>query len=77
MLFVAGSILGIFLEYWGTSRRCWTYHTNEVPPLIAVFAHGFASVAFVRATSILSWMARKAGLPFSPGSRVGDVPRNL
>lgn len=47
-LFVCGAALGIFLEYWGTSRRCWVYYTREVPPLEAVLAHGFASVAFAR-----------------------------
>lgn len=47
-IFVAGSLLGVFLEYWGTSRQCWTYYTGQVPPPIAAFAHGFASVAFAR-----------------------------
>ena len=47
-LFVAGSALGVLLEYWGTSRQCWTYYTQEVPPPVTVFAHGFASVAFAR-----------------------------
>ena len=48
LLFAAGSLLGIFLEYWGTSRECWTYYNRQVPPPAAVFAHGFASVAFAR-----------------------------
>lgn len=48
MLFLAGSSLGIFLEYWGTSRQCWTYYTHQVPPPIAVVAHGFAALAFNR-----------------------------
>jgi len=47
-LMVAGAGLGIFLEYWGTSRYCWTYYTKEIPPIQAVLAHGFASVAFQR-----------------------------
>lgn len=49
VLFVAGTSMGVFLEYWGTSRQCWTYYTHEVPPPIAVFAHGFAAIAFQRA----------------------------
>lgn len=53
-LFVAGSVLGVFLEYWGTSRQCWTYYTGEVPPLIAIPAHGFAALAFSRAQGLLS-----------------------
>lgn len=52
-LFVGGSLLGIFLEYWGTSRWCWRYYTHEVPPLPAVLAHGFASVAFARGAGLL------------------------
>ena len=48
LLFAAGSLLGVFLEYWGTSRECWTYYTREVPPPVAIFAHGFASIAFAR-----------------------------
>jgi hypothetical protein len=47
-IFVAGSVLGVFLEYWGTSRWCWRYYTLETPPPIAAVAHGFASIAFAR-----------------------------
>ncbi|MCC6214381.1 MAG: hypothetical protein IT376_05905 [Polyangiaceae bacterium] len=47
--FVGGALLGVALEYWGTSRQCWTYYTHEVPPAVAVVAHGFAGVAFARA----------------------------
>lgn len=62
MLFVAGSVLGIFLEYWGTSRYCWNYYTREIPPFQAVLAHGFASVAFARGVwlleKLLFWRGR-------------------
>jgi hypothetical protein len=51
-LFVAGSVMGLFLEYWGTSRECWTYYTRQIPPPVAVFAHGFAAIAFARATEL-------------------------
>jgi hypothetical protein len=54
-IFIAGGLLGIFLEYWGTSRRCWRYYTKEVPPAVATVAHGFASVAFARGV----WMANE------------------
>lgn len=60
-LFIAGSLLGIFLEYWGTSRFCWTYYTREVPPIEAVLAHGFASVAFSRGAAALSWLGTLVG----------------
>lgn len=50
--FVAGTALGIFLEYWGTTRECWTYYTFQKPPLFAIFAHGLASVAFWRVTKL-------------------------
>ncbi len=52
MMFVGGSLLGFFLEYWGTSRECWVYYTHQVPPPVCVFAHGFAAVAFARGTAL-------------------------
>jgi hypothetical protein len=52
-LFAAGAALGLFLEYWGTSRECWIYHTGQTPPAIAVAAHGFAAIAFRRASALL------------------------
>lgn len=54
LLFLAGSLLGIFLEYWGTSRQCWTYYTGQVPPPVASVAHGFAAVAFARGADALN-----------------------
>lgn len=62
LIFAAGSSLGIFLEYWGTSRECWTYYTGQVPPPIAVFAHGFAALAFNRA-GLLAARAFKVKTP--------------
>jgi len=58
-LFVAGVGLGFFLEYWGTTRECWTYYTGQTPPLIAVAAHGFAQVLYVRTLDALTWICRK------------------
>lgn len=49
LTFMAGSGLGYFLERWGTTRLCWTYYTEQTPPLFAVLAHGMAAVAFWRA----------------------------
>ncbi len=51
-LMLAGAGLGLFLEYWGTSRRCWNYYTGDVPPIAAVLAHGYASVAFQRIVAV-------------------------
>ena len=62
-IFLAGALLGVFLEYWGTSRRCWTYYTRAVPPVEAVLAHGFAAVAFARADDALGWVLRRLGGP--------------
>ncbi|MFO0564730.1 MAG: hypothetical protein U0263_03660 [Polyangiaceae bacterium] len=63
LLFGAGSFLGIFLEYWGTSRQCWTYYTGEVPPAVAAVAHGFAAIAFARGadavTRAFAWVQRR------------------
>lgn len=70
-LFVGGALLGVLLEYWGTSRRCWTYYTGEVPPPEAVVAHGFASVAFQRAAAGLDRLGarwRSSGPPEVAGA---------
>lgn len=61
LLFAAGSALGVGLEYWGTSRWCWRYYTLEEPPWQAVFAHGFASISFLRGTQALAALARLLG----------------
>jgi len=52
-LMLAGAGLGVFLEYWGTSRHCWNYYTGEIPPIAAVLAHGYASVAFQRVAAVV------------------------
>lgn len=62
LIFVGGSALGIFLEYWGTSRWCWRYYTGEEPPVIAAFAHGFASVAFARGLALAEAVGRRLPL---------------
>ncbi len=48
LTFIAGSVLGYFLERWGTTRQCWTYYTFATPPVFAVLAHGMAAVSFWR-----------------------------
>jgi hypothetical protein len=57
--FIAGSALGYSLELWGTTRECWTYYTNQTPPLFAVLAHGMAAVAFWRAGLIVKLLVTK------------------
>lgn len=59
LTFLAGAGLGYFLEFWGTTRQCWTYYTYQTPPLFAVLAHGMASVAFWRANRVLGFVYRK------------------
>lgn len=59
LTFAAGSVLGYFLERWGTTRQCWTYYTFQTPPLFAVLAHGLASVAFWRAGLIFKQLWNK------------------
>jgi hypothetical protein len=61
LTFVAGSGLGYYLEVWGTTRECWTYYTNQTPPLFAVLAHGMAAVAFWRAGLMLKMLGGKFG----------------
>jgi hypothetical protein len=53
LTFIAGTALGYFLERWGTTRLCWTYYTQQTPPLFAVLAHGMAAVAFWRVAKLL------------------------
>lgn len=53
LTFAAGSGLGFFLEYWGTTRECWIYYSGQTPPLFAVMAHGMAAVAFWRTGRLL------------------------
>ncbi|HEY1960548.1 MAG TPA: hypothetical protein VGH28_33285 [Polyangiaceae bacterium] len=67
--FVAGSLLGWLLEYWGTTRFCWTYWDEMTPPLAAVLSHGFATVAFARGVAIASALA---ALPAKLRERVSD-----
>lgn len=69
VLFLTGAAAGIFLEYWGTSRHCWTYWNRQIPPVEAVLAHGFASVAFARGVQLLEGIV--ARIPV--GRRVGRV----
>ncbi|MBI3737626.1 MAG: hypothetical protein HY258_01110 [Chloroflexi bacterium] len=62
LIFVAGTGLGYFLELWGTTRECWTYYTNQTPPLFAVLAHGLAAVAFWRTGLVLKMLGTRLGL---------------
>ena len=59
LTFIAGSGLGYYLELWGTTRECWTYYTNQTPPLFAVLAHGMAAVAFWRAGLMVKFVLNK------------------
>jgi len=59
LTFLAGSGLGFFLEYWGTTRECWTYYTLAKPPFFAVLAHGMAAVAFWRTSRVLQVFYRR------------------
>jgi hypothetical protein len=59
LTFIAGSGLGYFLERWGTTRLCWTYYTQETPPLFAVLAHGMAAVAFWRTAMVIKLFGEK------------------
>jgi hypothetical protein len=59
LTFLAGAGLGYFLEYWGTTRECWTYYTLQKPPLFAILAHGMAAVAFWRSGLVLQLLWNK------------------
>ena len=72
LTFIAGAGLGYFLELWGTTRECWTYYTNQTPPLFAVLAHGMAAVAFWRAGLVLRSIWEKFGLSKKHPSQVAE-----
>ncbi len=61
--FAAGCLVGYPLEYWGTSRGCWVYWSGEVPPVIAVLSHGFATVAFARGAALAEALWRRTMPP--------------
>jgi len=65
LVFAAGAGLGYFLEVWGTTRECWTYYTNETPPLFAVLAHGMAAVAFWRTGLLVQKVWERLGAKLS------------
>jgi hypothetical protein len=75
----AGSMLGAGLEYWGTTRFCWTYWDHKTPPLPAVLSHGFATVAFARGVFFLETFARLVRVPIErpcePSSSELQPPR--
>jgi hypothetical protein len=73
-LLAAGMALGYFLEYWGTSRSCWTYYTRQIPPLVTVMAHGYAQVVFARTLDALDWGLRRLGAPWTVRARDGSDP---
>jgi hypothetical protein len=72
LIFVAGTGLGYYLELWGTTRACWTYYTNQTPPLFAVLAHGMAAVAFWRAGLMLKSIWGKFGFSKKHPSQVAE-----
>jgi hypothetical protein len=71
-LLLAGVALGYFLEYWGTSRSCWTYYTRQIPPPVTVMAHGFAQVVFARTLTGLDRVRARLGLPWTVRARDGS-----
>ena len=67
LTFIAGVMLGYFLELWGTTRECWTYYTFETPPFFAVMAHGMAAVSFWRTELLVKvvWDKSKIHIPLA------------
>jgi hypothetical protein len=76
LFFLVGSFAGIFLEVWGTTRECWTYYTHETPPVFAIFAHGFAAVAFYRMELLISKYYTMAKIKFIELARGAHVESN-
>lgn len=71
VVFILGSVLGYFLERWGTTRLCWVYYTGGTPPFFTVLAHGMASVAIFQ---VYEWVQMGFGYRRSRfvGKAVGD-----
>ena len=65
LILTVGSILGYFLERWGTTRLCWTYHTGGMPPLITVLSHGMASVAIWRVYLVYLGLAKRVNMTWT------------
>ncbi len=76
LVFAAGSFLGIFLEYWGTSRGCWTYYTGEIPPTVAIVAHGFAAIAFSRGADLVDRVLSVLPVPARQKQLAGETSRS-
>jgi hypothetical protein len=67
--FAAGCLVGFPLEYWGTTRGCWTYWSGETPPIVTVLSHGFATLAFARGAALVQRaLATRRG---DTGSEIG------
>lgn len=64
LIFVMGSLLGYFLERWGTTRLCWEYYTGGTPPFFTVIAHGMASIAVWRFYRLYFVLIQKSNLSF-------------
>jgi len=62
LTFMCGTLLGYFLELWGTTRMCWTYYTYQTPPLFAVLAHGMATVSFLRVLKLYKLFSKKKSI---------------
>ena len=71
----AGAFVGYPLELWGTTSGCWTYASGGTPPVVAVLAHGFATVAFARGVSfaIVVTSRARARARASPPARRGST----
>ncbi len=70
--FFAGAGLGYCLELWGTTRQCWTYYTQQTPPLFGVLAHGMAAVAFWRCARIISGLSSRLSETFLSANRASS-----
>lgn len=59
-LFFAGSLLGIFLEIWGTTRHCWNYYDGKTPSPFPIHGHGLAGLAFWRLKLVILRLCKRA-----------------
>ena len=64
-------MLGALLEYWGTTRFCWTYWDQKTPPLPAVLSVEEAVRAYTAGSAFAEFQENDKGT-ITPG-KVADL----
>lgn len=82
LIFIAGSLIGYFIELWGTTRHIWTYYNHQTPPFVVVFGHGLVAVVFWRTRRISEFCLQRYRdflnriLPLDPSLETKSLEKN-